>query len=160
MGQCACSTARVSMAPHVHECNGHAEVDEECSICYLPPSQLVPLSCGHSVHTTCLTSWWGKGTCAGLVCPFCRQCTYDCFLELSISDKRPVGYFRQDTAQDTPIMLRKKNYTEPTMVVKLTENARDMGLTGFIVILSEESPMLQEKLQELLSSVDSSITSH
>lgn len=84
----------------------------------------------------------------------CRQCTYDCFLELNVSDKKPVGYFRQDTPEDHVLLLRKKNYSDPTYVVRLAEGARDMGLTGFMLLLAEENQTLKDKLQTALSVED------
>lgn len=135
-------------------CKGHGHLSErveECPICYHVPSQNIPLSCGHNIHSQCLTTWWGRGTTNGLVCPMCHHHTYDCFLELSTTGNKPVGYFRQDTSEDHALLLRKKNYTEPTKVVRLTEDARDMGLTAFLFILAEESPDLKNKLQDVLS---------
>jgi len=49
----------------------------ECSICYLneESNQMISLTCNHTFHQTCISTWMSKG---GKTCPLCRRYVNDC----------------------------------------------------------------------------------
>jgi len=124
-----------------------SDPEPDCFLCYQSTTCLLPLRCGHTACAECLAKWWCRNPHNGLLCPFCRQKSYECFLEISAVGNKPVGYYRQDAENGLPMIFRKAEPDEKTKFVRLPEvTSRDMALFGCLEYMRINNPSQPERL--------------
>lgn len=103
---------------------------EECFICNEEVDQEIDLVCGHKIHAGCLKKWWMHNPRSGMVCPYCRERSYDCFLEINSNTKQPVSFFRQDN-QDYPliIILNESAKGKKNEFIRIQQDGRELAQT-------------------------------
>ena len=104
--------------------NLHEEVPEECFMCCRESTPSIRLTCGHSLHMPCISSWWLQVPSQAMKCPLCLQESDDCIMELDDVSKMPVGFYRKGFIGRMPF-----NDETKTHFVKISEDGRDMAQT-------------------------------
>ena len=109
--------------------SSHAEMPPaECFMCCHDMNPSVMLKCGHTCHVPCIAAWWIQIPTQAMKCPLCMQETDECFMELDVVTRWPIGFYRSGFTHRMHVTPRE------TFFVKIDEDARDLAQSSTLSV--------------------------
>jgi len=97
---------------------------KECFICFndYHCNEFISLDCKHNIHTACVVQWWQRQPNFFGSCPFCRQKSIICLLEIKKNNiYEMVGFYK---CSPTHTVFIRSSYTEPTTFIKIPDSLK------------------------------------